>query len=108
MSAPENWNDQLGVQDVSLAQEVIDELVGACQAMLECTGGSKYWQGETEAALKQIESALGLVSDSQQLKQACTAGAEAIRKIELLRRIATTDNESKQAFIARVNKVLSS
>ena len=59
MSALTDWNDPYGVQDVSLAQDVIDELVAACYQMLECTGGSKHWNGETEKALKSIETALG-------------------------------------------------
>ena len=60
MSKLDEWRDPYGCQDVPLAQEVIDELVAACHQMLECTGGSKHWNGETEKALKAIEDALGI------------------------------------------------
>jgi len=30
----------------------------ACKFMIEITGGSKHWNGETEAALKLMESAV--------------------------------------------------
>ena len=59
VSALEDWNDPHGCQDVSTAQDVIDELTGACRLMLKATGGSKHWNGETEKALKAIEFALG-------------------------------------------------
>ena len=35
-----------------------DGLLVACRAMLDSTGGSQHWQGETHDALKQIESAV--------------------------------------------------
>ena len=62
MSALTDWNDPYGCRDVSLAEDVICELEAACNAMLDCTGGSKHWSGETETALKMIEAALGIES----------------------------------------------
>ena len=35
-----------------------DALEVACRKMLEVTGGSKVWNGETHEALKMIETAL--------------------------------------------------
>lgn len=34
------------------------DLLAACRAMLECTGGSAHWQGETHTALLKIEAAV--------------------------------------------------
>jgi len=34
------------------------DLLKACHAMLECTGSSDNWKGETEKALKAIEEAI--------------------------------------------------
>ena len=60
MSALTDWNDPLGCRDVSSAEEIIWELEAACQAMIDCTGGSKNWNGETQKALEMIEAALGI------------------------------------------------
>lgn len=38
----------------------VSELESACNQILECTRGSKNWNGETEKALKAIENALGV------------------------------------------------
>ena len=38
--------------------EITQELIDACQAMLDVTGGSKHWNGETHTALKKIEKAV--------------------------------------------------
>ncbi len=32
----------------------------ACEEMLQCTGGSQYWNGATYDALRSIEIALGI------------------------------------------------
>lgn len=34
------------------------DLLDACRAMLECTGGSEHWNGETHDALLKIEAAV--------------------------------------------------
>ena len=38
--------------------DITQELVGACENMIDITGGSKTWDGETHTALKKIEKAL--------------------------------------------------
>ena len=45
----EGWNK---------CKEIANDLYEACKYMLEITGGSKHWNGETEAALKLMESAV--------------------------------------------------
>jgi len=38
--------------------EITNELVDACEYMIEITGGSQEWNGETHIALKKIEKAV--------------------------------------------------
>jgi len=38
--------------------EITQELIDACEYMIDITGGSEHWQGETYIALKKIEKAV--------------------------------------------------
>lgn len=38
--------------------EITQELIDACENMIDITGGSKHWNGETHTALKKIEKAV--------------------------------------------------
>lgn len=38
--------------------EITQELIDACEHLLDISGGSKLWQGETEIAFKRIEKAV--------------------------------------------------
>ena len=40
--------------------EQFEKLKAACEEMLQCTGGSQYWNGATYDALRSIEIALGV------------------------------------------------
>jgi len=37
-----------------------EAMKAACEEMLQCTGGSQYWNGATYDALRSIEIALGV------------------------------------------------
>jgi len=53
--AYEAWHDPYDGRTMSDAEELISELERACIAMLECTGGSKHWNGKTHDALVLME-----------------------------------------------------
>jgi hypothetical protein len=40
------------------ADKRLEKAKEAMQAMIDCTGGSRYWDGKTHKALKLIEAAL--------------------------------------------------
>ena len=44
--------------DMTEAESIINELLDASNNMLEITGGSEVWDGETHIALKKIEKAV--------------------------------------------------
>lgn len=45
---------------------VNEKLLNACKAAIECTGGSKNWNGETEKFLKLCEEAIALAEPKEQ------------------------------------------
>lgn len=48
---------------------VTEDLLSACERMIEITGGSENWNGETHKALKKIEAAIARAKKEEEVEK---------------------------------------